>query len=444
MTALVPPDVLARALRLDRAIAEGLVRRVAGIALEVAGLRSGVGDVCAIDTGAAPLWAEIVGFGRDAAIAMPYGPLHGVRPGARVIAGGEPLGVPCSEALLGRVIDPLGRPLDGGPPLAAPRIALVADAPGPLERRPITEPFETGVSAIDALLTLGRGQRVGVFAGSGVGKSTLLGTLARCGRADVNVIVLVGERGREVGEFLTDVLGADGLRRSVVVVATGDAAPMLRRACAFAGIAVAEWFRDRGADVLLTMDSITRFAGAVREIGLAAGEPAALRGYPPSLFAELPRLVERLGSAARGSITAVLTVLVEGDDLAEPVSDALRGHLDGHIVLDRAIAARGRYPAIDLLQSLSRLMPKLVDGEHLAAATAVRRALAVLEDARDLVQVGAYRAGSDPELDAALAARPALDALLAQGAAGRDLAETGRRLADAVGAIRARGFTGPA
>jgi FliI/YscN family ATPase len=342
------------------------------------------------------------------------------------------------RGLLGRVIDPLGRPLDGKGAISGPTRALLADAGSPMDRTPVDELLETGVSAIDGLISCGKGQRIGIFAGSGVGKSTLLGMVARKARADVNVIALIGERGREVKAFTEDVLGAEGMARSVIVVATSDAAPLLRLKGPSAAISVAEAFRDEGLDVLFVMDSVTRYALASREVGLAAGEPPTLRGYPPSLFAGLPRLLERLGRWEGGSITGILTVLVEGDDLNEPVSDALRGLLDGHIVLSRAFASRGRYPPIDALASLSRLMDKVATPDHQELARDIRAMMAVLEENRDLVQVGAYRRGVDPLLDFALAKADDLRRLLHPGTAHRTLTET---LA-LMGAIRRRAQAG--
>jgi FliI/YscN family ATPase len=302
-----------------------------------------------------------------------------------------------------------------------------------LSRQPIRTPLCTGVSAIDGLLTCGLGQRIGIFAGSGVGKSSLLGSIARHGSADVNVIALIGERGREVNEFIHEVLGHDGMKKSVVVVATSDAPPMQRLEGPFTAVAIAEWFRAQGREVLFVMDSVTRFAGACREVGLAAGEPPTLRGFPPSLFAQLPRLVERLGTDGRGSITGLLTVLVDGDDLNEPVADALRGYLDGHIVLSRALAIRGRYPAVDVLASISRLMPKVATPEHLRHAAAVRELLATYEDNRDIVQLGAYRRGTDALLDRAIQRQPEIEALLYHGKEARPMAATLRRLAEVGG-----------
>ncbi|MCA8965915.1 MAG: FliI/YscN family ATPase, partial [Planctomycetes bacterium] len=306
-------------------------------------------------------------------------------------------------------------------------------APSPLARAPITEPIETGVAAIDGMLTCGKGQRIGIFAGSGVGKSTLMGTIARSRAGQVNVIALIGERGREVGEFVADALGPEGLQKSVVVACTSDAAPMLRLKAPLTAVTIAESFRNQGADVLFMMDSVTRYAMAVREVGLAAGEPPTLRGYPPSLFASLPRLVERLGSDANGTITGLFTVLVDGDDMNEPVADALRGYLDGHIVLSRRIAERGKFPAIDVLGSISRLMPKVTSNDHRRRAQKVRELLALYEENRDLVSVGAYRRGADPLLDQAIAKIGAIDNLLYHGSDSRPVAQTLQQLQLVVG-----------
>ncbi|MCA9322800.1 MAG: FliI/YscN family ATPase, partial [Planctomycetes bacterium] len=301
----------------------------------------------------------------------------------------------------------------------------------PLERVPIDTALETGVSVLDGLITLGRGQRLGIFAGSGVGKSTLLGSIARSSQADVNVIALVGERGREVQEFIEKCLGPEGMARSVLVVATSDASPLLRYKAAFTATAIAEWFRDQGKEVLFMADSVTRLAGAVREIGLAAGEPPTVKGYPPSFFSTMPRLVERLGRTQRGSITGILTVLVDADDMNEPVADTMRGLLDGHCVLSRRIAARGQFPAVDVLNSTSRVMDAVVSDEHMASARMMRELMAVHEEARDLVSVGAYRKGTDPEIDRAIAAQPAMLALLKQGNRER------RSMTDTIAALHA-------
>ena len=400
----------------NRPVASGRIVGVEGLALHVRGLRAALGETCLVKTQrGTSVPAEVVGFRGDGATLMPLGDREGIACHDIVEHLGRPWRVPTGNALLGRVVDALGRPLDGGPPLIGPERPLTSSPPPALSRPPITQALATGVAAIDGFLTCGRGQRLGIFAGSGVGKSTLLGSIARGSSADVNVIALIGERGREVNEFLHDVLGRDGLARSVVVVSTSDTAPMLRLKGAFTAATIAEGFRDAGKDVLLVMDSVTRFAFAAREIGLAAGEPPTLRGYPPSLFALLPSLVERFGTSARGSITGLLTVLVDGDDFNEPVSDALRGYLDGHIVLSRDIAARGRFPSIDVLASVSRVMDRVVPQQHVNAARAVRRLLAHWHDNRDLVAVGAYRKGSDPLLDEALLKLERIEELLYHG-----------------------------
>jgi flagellum-specific ATP synthase/type III secretion protein N (ATPase) len=334
---------------------------------------------------------------------------------------------------LGRVLDGLGRPLDGGPELTGEEMPITAAPPAALARVPIADPVETGVAAIDGFLTCGRGQRLGIFSGSGVGKSTLLGMIAKNSDADVNVVALVGERGREVKEFIEDTLGREGMAKSVLVVATSDASPLLRFKATFTAVAVAEYFRDAGKRVLLVMDSVTRFAAAAREIGLAAGEPPTLRGYPPSLFAQLPKVVERLGVTERGSITGLFTVLVEGDDLNEPVSDTMRGLLDGHVILDRAVAARGNFPAIQVLDSVSRLMPRLLSPEQLESARELRAMLAIYEESRELIQVGAYQAGTDERLDRAIAAMPAIERILYHATARRRAEETWPRIMEVAG-----------
>ncbi len=321
-----------------------------------------------------------------------------------------------SEQLLGRVVDGLGRPLDGGPAIDGRLVVVDRDPPGALERRAVTTPLATGVRVLDGLLTLGEGQRVGLFAGSGVGKSTLLGAIARGAEADVVVVALVGERGREVGEFLERSLGADARKKSVVVAATSDVAALERLRAAQVATAYAEYFRDQGARVLLLVDSITRFARAQREVGLAAGEPPVRRGYPPSVFAALPRLLERSGQSALGSITAIYTVLVEGGDMDEPIADEVRGILDGHVVLDRLVAARGRFPAIDVALSLSRVMDSIVSPAHRDAARRLRALVASYEAKRDLVILGAYAKGSDKDLDEAIARMPRIEAYLGQDA----------------------------
>ncbi|MCB9877913.1 MAG: FliI/YscN family ATPase [Planctomycetes bacterium] len=410
----------------NRPRAEGKVRAIRGIAIHVQGLAAAIGDTCTIaaEGGRLRIPAEVVGFDGDDAVVMALGDAHRVAPWDRVQNEHLPLSVPVGAGLLGRVVDALGRPLDGGPDIVGKLRSLTGDAPSPLSRAPIDRPIETGVSAIDGMLTCGKGQRIGIFAGSGVGKSTLMGQIARSAAGQVNVIALIGERGREVGEFVTEALGAEGLQKSVVVACTSDAAPMLRMKAPLTAVTIAEAFREAGADVLFMMDSVTRYAMAVREVGLAAGEPPTLRGYPPSLFASLPRLVERLGSDGVGTITGMFTVLVDGDDMNEPVADALRGYLDGHIVLSRRIAERGRFPAIDVLGSISRLMPKVTDPDHRRRAQRVRELLAHYEENRDLVSVGAYRKGADALLDQALQRIGAIEQFLHHGTSTRPAAET--------------------
>lgn len=409
----------------------GSVEKVVGLTVESAGPAVPVGECCLVrmqDGGRVP--AEAMGFRGGRLLLLPYGKLVGIGPGSEVVSTGRRLQVPVGDALLGRVLDGLGRPIDGrGPLLASERRPVLADAPSPLERRRITEPISTGVAAIDTMLTMGKGQRMGIFSGSGVGKSVLLGMIARNTSADVNVICLVGERGREVREFIESDLGPEGLARSVVIVATSDEEPLVRAKAPFVACTVAEYFRDRGSDVMLMMDSLTRFAMAQREIGLAIGEPPTTRGYVPSVFALLPRLVERAGMARAGSITGVYTVLVEGDDLNEPVSDAARSVLDGHIVLSRALASKNHYPAIDVLASLSRLQDSLVSPEHKAAAAKLREVLATYSEAEDMVSIGAYQRGSNPQIDYALSMIGRVNALLVQGRNERvTLEESVRRL----------------
>jgi ATP synthase in type III secretion protein N len=363
------------------------------------------------------LRAEVVGFRGDEAVLMPLGDLSGVGPDAAVSPVGRPLSIQAGEGLLGRVIDGLGEPMDGHGPIEGATMDWAVDrpAPDPLKRRRVDRPLTLGVRAIDSLLTVGEGQRVGVFAGSGVGKSTLMGQIARNTEADVNVICLVGERGREVVEFIEDSLGPEGRARSVVICATSDVPSLVRLKSTFVATAVAEWFRDRGLRVLLMMDSVTRFARAQREVGLAAGEPPARQGYPPSVFAIMPRLLERTGNSDRGSITALYTVLVSGGDMEEPIADEVRGILDGHIILSRELGARNHWPAIDVLPSLSRVMPLVTDPEHRQAAGRLRELMATYERQRDLILLGAYQKGSDPRTDEAIAKIDAINAFLRQG-----------------------------
>jgi type III secretion protein N (ATPase) len=402
------------------------------IRAQVPGLR--VGELVEIALADVRLDAEVVGFRGDEVVLMPLGDAAGVGPDSLVTPTGRPLTLDASEALLGRVLDGLGRPIDGGGPVAnAVRWAVDRPAPPPLSRRRITRALPLGIRALDALLTAGEGQRLGLFAGSGVGKSTLLGQIARQTGADVNVIALVGERGREVVDFLEESLGAAGRARSVVVCATSDAPALVRLKAAFVATAVAEYFRDQGRRVLFMLDAVTRVARAQREVGLAAGEPPARQGYPPSVFALLPRLLERTGMAARGSITALYTVLVAGDDMEEPIADEVRGILDGHVVLSRELAARNHWPAIDVLPSLSRLMSTIAAPAHRADAGRVRALLAAYERQRDLILLGAYQHGSDPVTDAAIARIDAIEAFLRQGTDdATSFAETTARLGQLV------------
>jgi type III secretion protein N (ATPase) len=393
----------------------GRVRSLLGLAVRavIPGVR--VGESVSIQRRQhEPLTAVVVGFVDDEAMLMPLGSLEGVGPDDVVEPTGRPLRITCSEALLGRVLDGLGAPMDGGPPVPGEPYPIMRPPPNPMTRPRIDRPLGLGLRALDGLLTVGEGQRVGLFAGSGVGKSTLLGQIARHAEADVFVACLIGERGREVREFLEDALGDEGRERAVVVAATSDAPALVRQMSAYTATAIAEWFRDRGQRVVLLMDSVTRFARAGREVGLAAGEPPARRGYPPSVFAALPSLLERSGTAPRGSITAFYTVLVEGSDMEEPVSDEVRGILDGHVILSRELAARGRFPAIDIPKSLSRVMGAVTSEAHRAAAHRVREHLALYEAKRDLVMLGAYKKGSDPRLDAALGRIDAIEAFLSQ------------------------------
>ncbi len=395
----------------------GRVVAATGVLLRVVLPGARVGDLVRVRRPSGELTAEIVGFDAEHALALPLGELTGIGPDDAVEATGGRFDIGVGAALIGRVLDGLGRPLDGLPaPVTSERAPVDRDPPPALARRPVREPFATGVRALDGLLTLGIGQRVGLFAGSGVGKSTLLGAIARGSSADVVVVALVGERGREVSEFLQESHGAEGRKRAVVVVATSDAQPIERLRAAQVATTIAEHFRAEGKSVLLLVDSVTRVARAQREIGLAAGEPPARRGYPPSVFALLPRLLERSGQGERGAITAVYTVLVEGGDLDEPVADEVRGILDGHIVLERALAARGHYPAIDALASISRVMGQVSAPEHVSAARHVRALLAAYEEKRDLVTLGAYVPGSDPRVDLAIRALPDIERWLKQDA----------------------------
>lgn len=395
----------------------GRVLGISGQSIEAAGPDASIGEVCEVQLASAGpgLLAEVVGVKPGRIVLMPYGDTRGIGAGSRVVASGQPPGMQVGDGLLGRVIDAFGVPLDGGvAPVAVEVRSLFAPPINPLTRPRIHQLLETGVRAIDTLLPLGRGQRMGIFAGSGVGKSTLLGMLARDVHADVNVIALIGERGREVREFIEAILGDEGMARSVVVCATSDRSAIERAKAAYVATAVAEYFRDRDQKVLLMMDSLTRFARALREIGLARGEPPTRRGFPPSVFAEIPRLLERAGMGRIGSITALYTVLTEDDSGGDPIAEEVRGILDGHMILSRKIAARNQYPAIDVLGSLSRLMSQIVPQEHADAAGHVRKLMAKYDDVETLLQLGEYTPGNDAVADEAIASKDSIRDFLNQ------------------------------
>lgn len=393
----------------------GRVERVTGLILEARGPRTPIGELCRVETSAGSMLAEVVGFRDQFTLLMALQETAGLGPGDIVTALGHPLRIGVGVGLLGRVLNGLGEPLDGLEPIVPEEYrGIVASAPDPLRRARITESLSVGVRAIDGLLTIGQGQRIGIFAGSGIGKSMLLGMMARYTDADVTVIGLIGERGREVREFIENDLGTEGRRRSVVVAVPSDQWPLLRVRGAMVATTIAEYFRDLGQRVLLLVDSITRYCHALREIGLSLQEPPATKGYPPSVFATLPKLLERAGTTEKGSITAFYTVLVEGDDMLEPVADSSRSILDGHIVLSRKLAAMGHYPSIDILDSISRTMVSTADEEHLAAAAQVREWLAAYRDAEDLIHIGAYAKGSNPKVDIALQKLPDIENFLRQ------------------------------
>ena len=416
-------EQLARCLRSVQELppppVEGRLTRMVGLTLEAQGCQAAVGDRCEVVAGDGQrVEAEVVGFSGDRLFLMPTGDIHGLKPSARVIPRPGAGTVSVGPELLGRVIDGSGEPLDGKGPLACEDRARLTGVPiNPLLRAPITRTLDVGVRAINALLTVGRGQRLGLFAGSGVGKSVLLGMMARYTEADVIVVGLIGERGREVKEFIEKILGEAGLKRSVVVASPADHTPLMRLHGAWLATAIAEYFRDQGQNVLLIMDSLTRFAQAQREIGLAIGEAPATKGYPPSVFARLPQLVERAGNGATGSgsITAFYTVLAEGDDQNDPIADAARAILDGHIVLSRRIAETGHYPAIDIEASISRVMHDIVPLAQTQSARRLKQTLSTYEHNRDLVAIGAYQRGSDPRIDAAIAQWPLVTQFLQQG-----------------------------
>lgn len=410
---------LQRVIRLgDFYTRQGKVSKIMGLMVEATGLECNMGDICRIQLGQENFaLAEVVGILGNTVQLMPYQELDGIGSGSIVINTGRKLEVGITPGMLGRAVDALGSPIDGGPAFTEEEkvwYPINGQPANPMERPPITEVMELGVRAIDGLLTIGKGQRMGIFAGSGVGKSTLMGMIARNVKADVNVIALVGERGREVVEFIEHDLGPEGMERTVLVVATSDQPAMMRSKCALTATAIAEYFRDQGLDVLLMMDSLTRFCMAQREIGLAAGEPPVARGYTPSIYAALPKLLERSGNFEHGSITGIYTVLVEGDDTNEPISDTVRGIVDGHIVLSRKVAMRNHYPAIDILASISRLMSSIVEPEHRLAAGKIRNMMSVYQQNQDLLLIGAYKSGSNPELDQAIRHMDAINKLLQQ------------------------------
>jgi len=406
---------------LDPCQAYGKVSKVVGLIAEGRGIKAPLGSVCRLipdagERGGIP--AEVVGFRDDCCLFMPYGEMRGIRPGSLIKNMSTPPLFPVGERLLGRCVDAFGEPLDNAGMVVPERYyPLYASPLNPMERPRIADPLDVGVRAINGLLTLGKGQRVGIMAGSGVGKSTLMGMMARYTKADVNVIGLVGERGREVLEFIEKDLGPEGMARSVVVCATSDHSPLVRMRAAYAATAAAEYFRDQGADVLLMMDSVTRFAMAGREVGLAAGEPPTTRGYTPSVFAALPRLLERAGRSPKGTITGIYTVLVDGDDFNEPIADAVRSILDGHIVLTRELADQGHYPAIDVLKSISRLRPDVTPKDVLSLGRDFIRLLATYNRVEDMVNIGAYAKGSNPEIDQAIRMIGPMKAYLQQAVA---------------------------
>ncbi len=400
----------------------GKVNKVVGLVAEASGLSVALGAVCHIvpDDGSEPVAAEVVGFREGNLLFMPYGDLRGVRPGSLIRNTSMPPVFPVGEGLLGRAFNAFGEPLDKGDPIAPEAMApLYASPPSPLDRPRIVEPLDVGVRAINSLLTLGKGQRVGIMAGSGVGKSTLMGMMARYTAADVNVIGLIGERGREVVEFMEKDLGPEGMARSVVIVATSDQSSLLRMRAAYAATAVAEHFRDQGKDVLLMMDSVTRFAMASREVGLATGEPPTTKGYTPSVFVQLPRLLERAGRSEKGTITGIYTVLVDGDDFNEPIADSVRSILDGHIVLTRNLADQGHFPAIDILRSISRLRSDICTPDIVKAGRVVTSLMATYKQSEDMINIGAYAQGSNAEIDTAIRLREPTNKFLQQPVAER-------------------------
>ncbi|MGI8666936.1 MAG: FliI/YscN family ATPase [Jatrophihabitans sp.] len=411
-------------VELSRPRSYGYVCRVVGLSVTVSGITGRIGDLLCIGSGPEPVLAEVVAVEDQNCTCLPLGPMAGIGNGDRVSATGGPLRVGVGAQLRGRVLDGLGQPLDGRPlPASLDQVSVEMAPPAALSRRRVNEPLSLGVRAIDSLISVGRGQRVGIFAGSGVGKSSLLSMITRGTSAQITVVALIGERGREVREFLDNDLGPDGLANAVVVIATSDQPPMVRLRAAFVATRIAEWFRDQGQDVLLLMDSITRLATAQREIGLSAGEPPASRGYPPSVFAMMPRILERAGGGEHGSITGLYTVLVEGEDHNEPVADTARSILDGHIVLDRRLATAGHFPSIDILESVSRVVNSVTSPRQQQLARRARQLLAARRDVKELVEIGAYVSGTNPRADQALALWPALEGFLQQDMADQSPAE---------------------
>jgi flagellum-specific ATP synthase len=394
----------------------GRVVKVVGLTIESIGPKANLNDLCYIVSKdkAQTLMAEVVGFRDDRILLMPYGNVEGIGIGSTVESSKEPLKVYVGDSLLGKTLDGLGKPIDNSELKLNTGYSVEAEPPDPLKRKLIDEVLPLGVKAVDAMMTVGKGQRIGIFAGSGVGKSTLLGMFARNTKADINVIALIGERGREVREFIERDLGEEGLRRSVVVVATSDKPALIRKKAAKTATAIAEYFRDQGKDVLLMMDSLTRFSMAQREIGLASGEPPVSRGYPPSVYSEMPKLLERAGNSEQGSITGLYTVLVDGDDFNEPITDTARGILDGHIMLTRKFANKNHYPAIDVLQSISRVMSSIADKEHKEAAGKLKMVLATYSEAEDLINIGAYKNGSNKDIDYAISKIDSVNEFLRQ------------------------------
>ncbi|MCL4510583.1 MAG: flagellar protein export ATPase FliI [Bacteroidetes bacterium] len=404
--------------KLELVKVNGRVSEVIGLVIESVGPTSSLGDVCSIKSrgGEEICLSEVVGFRRNRVLSMVLGSASSISPGSEIVASGKTFSVGVGMNLLGRVLDGLGRPMDRLGPVEHEEVRSIYSAPpNPLERKRISQPISSGIRSIDALLTIGKGQRIGIFAGSGVGKSVTLGMIARNSSADVNVIALVGERGREVRDFIEKELGEEGLKKSVLVVATSDQASLIRVKASLIATTIAEYFRDKGLDVLLMMDSVTRVAMAQREVGLTIGEPPTTKGYTPSVFALLPRLLERAGNAKRGSITGMYTVLVEGDDMNEPIADAARSILDGHIVLSRKLASAGHYPAVDALESVSRVMPDVTTPEHRKAASYVTDLLATHREAEDLINIGAYVKGSSQKIDKAVAMIDQIRIFLKQG-----------------------------